>query len=494
MTAGAQGRGASRGVRRRRLVWRGVLIVLAVAVLIVIGRVALYRQVDDREHVEAKRAYLERIAALEAAGDRPNVVLILFDDLGYGDLGAYGGTAIRTPRIDRLAEEGLRFTQAYAAAPYCSASRAGLLTGRYAVRSGMDHVLQPAGSFYDLLLRFGGRNRRLPAEEITFAEVLSAAGYETALFGKWHLGDRAPGLPNDFGFDTFYGMLHSNDLGKPRVWSQREVVEAHPIDQTTLTRRYTEWAVAFIEQQRERPFLLYLPHTFPHIPLHVSPDRLGRSPAGLYGDVVEELDDSLGAVLDALERSGAAESTLVVVSSDNGPWFQGSPGGTRGRKFDVHEGGMRVPLLVRWPTRFDAGRVVDEPVVSVDLFPTLLELLGLPLPDDREIDGRSLVPLLEGIAGDAPAPVWFYQLGALRAVREGRFKYHDRHRVVFGNPMNWAWGPWRNRGPRLFDLASDPDESYDASERFPEITERMRALLDAERERVAENPRGWSKR
>jgi len=293
------------------------------------------------------------------------------------------------------------------------------------------------------------------------------------------------------GFDMFYGLLFSNDQGKPVVWGDREIVEDHPIDQTTLTRRYTERAVAFIEENQERSFFLYLAHTFPHIPLHVGDDRLGRSVAGRYGDVVEELDWSTGEVLDALARAGVADSTLVVVSSDNGPWFQGSPGGVRGRKFDVFEGGMRVPFLVRWPERIDPGGVDEDLVNGIDLFPSVLEVLGVPAPTDRVIDGSSLIPRLGGGENSPRDPVWFHQVGHLRAVREGRFKYHDRHRVPFGNPPDFALGFWANKGPWLFDLELDPNESYDVSERHPETYERLGKMLEARLQELRNNPRGW---
>jgi len=422
------------------------IILIAVVVLFVAGRILLYRQVDDEQHLAIKRTYLSKISEIKSdvtAG--PNFVVILFDDLGHGDLGAYGGEAIATPNLDRLAAEGLLFKNAYSPSPYCSASRAGLMTGRYAVRSGLDHVVQVPGSWQDTLERLGGLNRRLPAEEITLAEVLQAAGYATGIIGKWHLGE-------------------------PVVWNNREIIEDHPIDQTTLTRRYTEKAVAFIEENRDRPFFLYLPHTFPHIPLHVGEERLGHSAAGLYGDVVEELDWSTGEVLDALERTGVADNTLIVVSSDNGPWFQGSPGGVRGRKFDVFEGGMRVPFLVRWPVRVAPGGVDEDLVNGVDVFPTVLELLGIPAPPDR---------------------VRFHQVGHLRAVRLDRFKFHDRHRVPFGNPPDFSLGVWTQKGPWLFDLELDPDESYDVSERHPETSKQMGEMLEARRQELEDNPRGW---
>jgi len=268
-------------------------------------------------------------------------------------------------------------------------------------------------------------------------------------------------------------------------------VEPHPIDQKTLTRRYTARAVKFIEAAGERPFFLYLPHSFPHVPLHVAPDRAGNSAAGLYGDVVEELDWSTGEILDALARSGAAWNTLVVLTSDNGPWFQGSAGRNRGRKFDVFEGGMRVPFVAWWPGRIPPGRVDTKPAIGIDLFPTFLELAGLPLPPDRVIDGRSLVPRLAGDEPEPRDPIWFHQIGHLRAMREGRFKYHDRHRLPYGNPPDFRIAFWVERGPWLFDLSADPGEAYDVSGRYPETLSRLGAQLAERQRELKENPRGW---
>ncbi len=456
------------------------------------ARVALYRQVDDRERLDNKRRYLEHIAeSSQSSPAGPDVVVILFDDLGYGDLGIYGSESIRTPNIDRLAAEGVRFTNAYSASPYCSASRAALLTGRYAARAELDLVVQSPGSFRDRLLKLGWRNRRLPAEEITLAEVLQSSGRATAAFGKWHLGNRSPSLPNDLGFDHYYGILNSNDQGRPAVWQGREIVERHPVDQAALTRRYTERAVAFLEDQKDGPFFLYLPHTFPHIPLHVDPERLGTSEGGLYGDVVEELDDSVGTIVATLERLGRAENTLIVVTSDNGPWFQGSRGNTRGRKLEIFEGGMRVPLIVHWPAGIAGGLVVDAPVISTDIFPTVLELAGLPLPEDRIVDGKSLVEVLNDNGSGPHEAIYYHQLGKVKAVRSGRFKYHDRHRVGFGNPMDWPLEPTLPRGPWLFDLSLDPLESYDVSAKHPGTARRLRELLETRQRELDTNPRGW---
>jgi arylsulfatase A-like enzyme len=467
----------------------GVLLLLALVVAV--AQVTLYEQADDELHTASKKDYLRRIGDGRHPESRPNLVVILFDDLGLGDIGVYGGS-IPTPNIDRLAREGLTFTRGYSASPYCTASRAALLTGRYAVRSGLDHVLQPSGTVLNWLLRIGGRNLRLPAEEITLPEVLSAAGYETAIVGKWHLGEESPSLPNDRRFDRFYGLLFSNDQGEPALWRNRAVEEQHPIEQATLTRRYTREAVSFIEGQRERPFFLYLPHTFPHIPLYAAEDRRGRSTAGLYGDVVEELDWSVGEVMAALERSAAREQTLVVVTSDNGPWFQGSPGGMRGRKLDVFEGGMRVPLVASWPGRIAAGTISDRLTSGLDLFPTVLDLLDIPPPDDRLLDGSSLAPLFTStVEALEERPLFYYQIASVKAVRSGRFKYHARRGVFFGNPMDWPWGPMRRSGPWLFDLELDPDESYDVSEHRPREAERLRRLLEEHDRQVSRNPRGW---
>ena len=260
------------------------LLALTVGALLFLGsRILFPAQMKDETHLELKQRYLAELAGrVDSQADRPNLVVILFDDLGWGDLSSYGSRAIRTPNLDRLAATGLRFTQAYAASPYCSASRAGLLTGRHPTRMGFDHVVQPAGTWKDILLRIGARNRQLPAEEITLSEVLAATGYSTQLVGKWHLGDRSPSLPNDRGFQSFYGLLYSNDQGEPVVWRNHEIVETHPIEQSTLTHRYTQEAVAFLEQQSaDQPFFLYLAHTFPHIPLHASEKFAGSSDAGL---------------------------------------------------------------------------------------------------------------------------------------------------------------------------------------------------------------------
>lgn len=479
----------------------GTIVLLALgAVLLLVAwfalRVSLYEQRDDEAALEAKAAAL---AALHQAGagaanpaeQRPSFVVILFDDLGLGDLGAYRSQAPATPRLDRIAAHGAAFDAYYAAAPYCTPSRAGLLTGRWPIRTGLTQVVFPEGHPIDRVQRATGRPIRLPADEITLADALRAGGYATAAIGKWHLGE-APSLPNDLGFDRFFGVLHSNDMQPLPLWRDRQIVEPHPLDQRTLTRRYTEEAIAFIEENRERPFFLYVAHNFPHEPLHASPEQAGKSPAGLYGDVLADLDASTGAIVDALERLSLARNTLVLVTSDNGPWFEGSTDGLRGRKNDVFEAGMRVPLIARWPGRIAAGQRIEDVAAAVDVLPTLLALAELPLPADRVIDGVDLAPVLFRRGGELPErPIYYYADRTLQAVRIGRWKAHRRHGVYGGLAADWAFVPLFPRGPWLFDLTRDPDESYDASARRPEELERLLGVMrdfDAE---LAEDPRGW---
>jgi arylsulfatase A-like enzyme len=477
-------------------------LVLLVLVAALIGaawialRIARYEQTEDFDSMRSKVTALGALAeaAQAAPKSRPNFVVILFDDLGWGDLGAYRSQAPATPRLDRLAAQGAVFENYYAAAPYCTPSRAGLLTGRWPIRTGLTQIVFPRGHPIDLVQRATGRPVRLPADEITLAEALKAGGYATMMVGKWHLGEEAPSLPNDLGFERFLGVLHSNDMQPLPLWRDREIAEPDPVDQRTLTRRYTDEAVAFLEQSRERPFFLYVAHTFPHEPLHASAEHTGKSPQGLYGDVLADLDDSTGAIVDALERLGLARNTLVLVTSDNGPWFEGSAGGLRGRKNDVLEGGMRVPLLARWPGRLPAGQRIEDVAAAVDLLPTLLGLAGLPLPSDRIIDGLDLRPLLASRRGELPdRPIFYYADRALQAVRVGRWKAHRRHGVFGGLPVDWPFVPLMPKGPWLFDLARDPDESYDASGKQPEELERLEGAMRELESELATNPRGWKR-
>ncbi len=410
-----------------------------------------------------------------AQGRSPNFVVILSDDLGYGDLGVYGQPTIQTPRIDRMAAEGVRLTEFYSAAPACTPARAALLTGRYPIRSGLVRVLVPKEKW------------GIPASEITLAEALKERGYRTACIGKWHLGGRRPFRPLRNGFDYFYGLLHSNDMSFlpalkwPRIdLLQNDRVIESPAKVKTLTRRYTEEAIRYIEQHRDRPFFLYLAHTMPHQPVRPSEEFRGRSAYGPYGDVVEEIDWSTGEILEALRRLGLDENTLVVFTSDNGPSLvggtngrktRGSAGALRGGKATTWEGGMRVPLIARWPGQIPAGKTRGGIATMMDLFATFLTLAGGRIPSDREIDGADIAPLLRG-SGQSPHQAFYYYFrNQVFAVREKRWKLHLFKRDV--NHKGKPQPPVRCREPELYDLSSDPSETRNLARKHPELVARL---------------------
>jgi arylsulfatase A len=437
------------------------------------------------------------LAALSAACGQaprlPNIIIIMADDLGYGDLGCYGHPSIRTPNLDRMAAEGMRFTDFYSSAPVCTPSRAGLLTGRLAVRTGMSsntrRVLFPDSA--------GG----LPADEITIARALKSRGYATACVGKWHLGHLPQYLPTRHGFDFYFGIPYSNDMDRdpasprgrdgmfnPRIeyWKvpilRNETEVERPADQQTLTRRYTEEAIRWIGQNKDRPFFLYFPHTFPHVPLFASDRFRGTSPRGLYGDVVEELDWSVGQVLDLLRREGLSENTFVFFTSDNGPWLPqehhgGSAGLLREGKGSTWEGGMRVPGIGWWPGRIRSGATTREIAVNLDLFPTSLALAGAELPAGRVLDGSDMAPILFGSGKSNRQTVFFYRDEQLYAVRKGAYKAHLVTQPGYGSepPMR------QHDPPLLYNLAEDPSERFDLSAQRPEIVADLKSEVDRHR-------------
>jgi arylsulfatase A-like enzyme len=433
---------------------------------------------------------------------RPNFVIIFADDLGYGDLGCYGHPTIRTPHLDRMAREGMRFTDFYSAAEVCTPSRAALLTGRYPVRSGMCH------DRFRVLRRVS--TGCLPADEITLAELLKGNGYATGCVGKWHLGvwsNNPAGHPSRHGFDFYFGLPHSNDMdpavANPRgaparldqdpnwwrapLYRGEELIE-QPADQTTLTRRYTEEAVRFIGEHKDGPFFLYFPHTFPHVPLFASDKFGGKSPRGLYGDVVEELDWSVGQVLGALRNTGIAENTFVFFTSDNGPWLtQGLAGGSAGLlrdgKGSTWEGGMRVPGIAWWPGKVPAGSTCREVAATMDLFTTCATLSGAKIPSDRPIDGREITPLLTA-SGTLEREAYFYYRGTqLFAARLGKWKAHYLTQSGYGTPQPTVHDP-----PLLFDLHADPGESSNVAEQHPDVIQQIGASVARHRERVQAAP------
>jgi arylsulfatase A-like enzyme len=407
----------------------------------------------------------------QLATQPPNFVIILTDDLGYGDLGVQGHPTIRTPRLDRMAAEGQRWTSFYAA-PVCTPSRAQLLTGRLAIRSGLaSGVLFPDS--------FGG----LQPTEVTVAEVLKQKGYATAAIGKWHLGHLPEFLPTNQGFDSYFGIPYSNDMDRqeraprdtasPRFLDPKpadfnvpimrgdKIIE-RPADQTTVTRRYTDEAIAFMRKNQNQPFFLYLAHNLPHVPLFRSKEFDGRSARGLYGDVVEEIDHNVGRVLDALRELKLDRRTLVLFLSDNGPWLPyldqgGSAGLLRNGKATTWEGGVRVPAIFFWPGTIPPGTVVDGIGSELDVLQTFAALAGVPAPRDRILDGHDLSPTLHGKANSPRQTLFYYQAAILNGVRRGSFKIHSE--VSAGRTDKWE----------LFNLDHDPSEKIDLARARPEV-------------------------
>ena len=412
---------------------------------------------------------------------KPNFVIIFCDDLGYGDLSCYGAKKIRTPNLDRMAEEGMHFNSFYACAPVCTPSRAGLLTGRYPIRSGLTNVLFP------------NSQDGIDDTEITLAEALKTCGYATACIGKWHLGHQPSFLPTRHGFDYYFGIPYSNDMDVPKRGDppiplmRNEAIIEQPADQDTLTRRYTEEARRFIAEHKNEPFFLYLPHTMPHVPLHASPSFAGRSPGGLYGDVVEEIDWSVGEILAELKQQGLDGNTLVIFTSDNGPWLSqrengGSAGKLRLGKGTTFEGGMREPCIMRWPVTIRAGSVYDGPAGTLDLFPTLVGLAGGSLPEGRVYDGCDIRPVLmeEGVR---PAKEFYYFNGQeLQACRHGRWKAKKPFKGhVYGEPLAHPW--------LLFDLERDPGETTNLADRHPAILASLQMKMDQFRKDLGDVPK-----
>lgn len=417
--------------------------------------------------------------------ERPNLIIILADDLGYGDLGCFGHPTIRTPHLDRMAAGGMKFTEFYAAAPVCTPSRAALLTGRYAVRSGLTRVLIPSST--------GG----LPDTEMTLAEVLRGAGYATACIGKWHLGWQPRYLPTRHGFDSYFGIPYSNDMSPATQPGNPVFAEAPPTplmrdervtnpdrepDQDLLTRRYTEESVAFIRKNaHKKPFFLYLAHTMPHVPLAAGAGFRGKSPRGLYGDAVEEIDWSVGRILKTLANVGLEKETLVVFTSDNGPWLSkklagGSAGPFFEGKVSTWEGGLRVPGIFFWPGRVPAGLTTAAFATTMDLFPTFIRLAQATLPHDREIDGKDLSPvLLHGQPGREPLFHYYFN-DQLWGVRKGPWKIHFK---TTRPEKVTVWGRWEieeHDPPLLFNLEEDPGEHHDRAAEHPELLADLTAL------------------
>ncbi len=422
-----------------------------------------------------------------AANGAPNIIVILTDDQGYGDLSCYGSPTIHSPNLDRMAAEGIRLTNFYAF-PSCSPSRAALLTGCYPPRVGVPDVVGPPGPAWTQDKQYG-----LHPDEMTVAEILKAAGYATGMVGKWHLGHFPETLPTQQGFDRFFGLPYSNDMLPARGYpgltllENTDTLETNP-DQTQLVQRYTAAALDFIRDHQDTSFFLYLAHSMPHVPIFASEAFLGKSGQGLYADVIQEIDASVGTLLRELDSLGLDENTLVVFTSDNGPWLTygnhaGSAGPFREGKGTTWEGGMRVPMIARWPARIPGGEVSHHPASLIDLLPTIVQATGGTLPE-RKIDGRSLLAHLSDplhpASAPAETPFCYYRSGNLDAVRLGKWKLHVPHPFryveVVGNQGEGGKYAYTDTGLELYDLAGDPGERYNVAAAFPEKTTELREL------------------
>jgi arylsulfatase A len=426
---------------------------------------------------------------------QPNVIIIFCDDLGYGDLGSFGHPTISTPNLDKMAAAGQKWTSFYVAASVCTPSRAGLVTGRYPIRSGMcsdeRRVLFPDSA--------GG----IPQTEVTLAEALKKVGYATACIGKWHLGHLPSYLPTENGFDYYYGIPYSNDMDymggenafektryapKIEYWNvplmrNKEIIE-RPADQNTITKRYTQEAVKFIRQNKNQPFFLYFPHSMVHTPLFASDDFDDSSRRGLFGDVVAEVDWSVGTVLKTLEEEDLTKNTLVVFTSDNGPWLSmlqagGSAGLLRMGKGTTWEGGMREPTIFYWPGRIKPGTVMDMGA-TLDLFPTVCHLAGADVPDDRVMDGYDLSPVLFNGQPSPRESMIYYRGEKVYAARKGPYKAHYITQGAYGMGGEYT----EHQVPLLYQLEHDPSEKYDIADQHPEIIEEINQLVEDHKKTV----------
>ena len=450
--------------------------------------------------------WLMMVGAAGAAEPTPNVIVIFMDDMGYGDIGSFGAKNYPTPNLDRMAAEGRRFTDFVVSSAVCSASRAALLTGCYHRRVGIAGALEPSSEI------------GISDDEVTLAELCKSRGYATAIYGKWHLGHHPRFLPTNHGFDDFYGLPYSNDMwplhpdnirrqqkdpSAKGPWPPLPLIagttvvnrDVQPVDQERLTTELTERAVAFMEAHHDQPFFVYLPHPMVHVPLYVSDRFRDKSGAGLFGDVMMEVDWSVGQILDAVDRLGIAEKTLVIFTSDNGPWLSygdhaGSAGPLREGKGTMFEGGYRVPTLMRWTTKIPAGTTCEALASTIDIVPTVAELLAADLPAHR-IDG---VDIRELMFDHQPEPLdrvfaCYYSGGELQAVRDDRFKliFPHQYRTLAGREggtggMPVAYSMAKVDQPTLIDLDADVGEQRDVSEKFPDVLARLLDAAEAMRE------------
>jgi len=435
---------------------------------------------------------------LWSAEKPPNIVLIFADDLGYADLGCFGSTTIRTPNIDSLARDGIKLTNFHVPQAVCSASRTALLSGCYPNRLGILGALGP-----------NSKNGIKDAENL-LPEYLKKLGYSTAIFGKWHLGDSAQYSPLRHGFDTYFGLPYSNDMWPNHPTAKNfpplplrqddKVLELNP-DQSKLTGWYTERGVKFIEANKDKPFFLYMPHSMPHVPLYASEKFKGKSKQGLYGDVIEEIDASVGTILETLKKHSLDKNTLVIFTSDNGPWLSyGNHGGSKGMlregKGTEFEGGVRVPFVARWPGKIPAVTTSNEPTMTIDLLPTLVGYAGGVVKTEPKIDGKNISAIIEA-KPNAKSPqeaYYFYWGDALHAVTSGKWKLHFPHPYLHiiegGSDGKPGKGETRKIELSLFDLDADITESKNVADQNPDVVKRLQMLGDKIREELGDSLAG----
>ncbi|MGZ4963642.1 MAG: sulfatase family protein [Limisphaerales bacterium] len=446
--------------------------------------------------MKTKLLLLLALIATLSASAHTNVIIILADDMGYGDVGCYGQKKYKTPNIDKMAKEGARLTDFYTPCPYCAPTRASLMTGRYQFRSGITSNPAPDSGVNDI---------GIPDDEITLGQAFQKAKYKTCCIGKWHLGHTPKFYPTRHGFDEYLGILYSSDMRPVQVMDGSKTNE-YPVILANLTKKYTARALSFMEKNKKRPFFLYFAQYLPHKPISSSEDFYKKSGAGLYGDAIEELDRSVGEVFKKLRELNLDTNTLVFFTSDNGPWYGGSTGGLRGMKGNTWDGGIREPMIAWLPGKIPAGHVSHEPAIMMDLFTTSLVTCGIGIPQDRYIDGKNIMPLLTSKAASPHAALFAMSGPRLACVRSGKWKLHvvpPKKPKVMKPGEKWIdprapdgvtiIAPYEQAHPSeypgvltgdetkegsLYDLESDPAEQHDIAAENPEVVRRLRAMFD----------------